>query len=127
MSTRRRGEFTLQLDKPRTWRLRWKDAKAIEDALSQTNGKAPVNWMAFRSKMSDWTLDDYAIVIWAGVRHDWPGVTVEQVMEEADWTVTDEFAVSFAKSLEDTMPDDVKKKVAAKQAEKQKQSTSLKE
>jgi hypothetical protein len=113
--SRRRGEFTIQLDKPRTWRLRWKDAKAIEDALSQTNGDKQANWMAFRAKMQDWSVDDYAIVIWAGVRHEMPSIEPSDILEIADWTVQDEFAHKFAESLKSALPDDVKKKVEDKQ------------
>lgn len=109
MANNARGEIKLELDRPRTWVLRWKDIAEIENALTQLNG-TKVNWMAFRSKIQEWSAHDYAVVLWAGLRHEDPSITPEAVMEMADFTVQDEFMIKLSECIAEAIPDSIKKK-----------------
>jgi hypothetical protein len=107
-----KGEIEIDLGRKRIWRLLWKDVGAVENALEQLRHEK-VNWLSFRSKFQNWSIDEYALVLWAGLRWDDPQLTLEWIKDNADWTLVDCFTAAFAESLQSALPERYRKNFGA--------------
>lgn len=111
MANHVKGEIVVELDKPRIWRLRARDVAEIEHALEQLEKKR-VTWYEFRARIQQWSVHDQALVLWAGLRHEDPGITPDFVMDNADYLTLDRFVMDFGERLQENMPEGFKKKAA---------------
>jgi len=110
MANRARGELTIELDgAERTWCLRWKDIADIESALKQLRAKR-VTWQEFCRDFASWGIEDYALVLWGGLRHEMKEITVQQIMEMATGITFQQFVLEFAELLNESIPERLKKK-----------------
>lgn len=119
-----KGEIEVDLGRKRIWRLRWKDIGFVENALEQLRHEK-VTWLSFRAKFQSWTIDEYALVLLAGLRWDDPQLTLEYIKDNADWTLVDVFTAAFAESLHDSMPERYRKNFVAAAPEKTETAKSL--
>lgn len=109
MANRARGEIALDLDKPRTWCLTWKQIGEIENALSQLRGKR-VTWREFCQDFQNWGIADYAMVLWGGLHNEDRNLTLDQVLEMATSSTFQQFVFEFGELLQESIPERLKKK-----------------
>jgi hypothetical protein len=119
MANKARGEIELQVNggDPVIWRLRWRDIAEIEHALEQLEGKKST-WWQFRARMQEWSIRDFALVLWAGLRHTGKFKDPDELLEVADFTLQDAFLSKFSDQIVNALPDDLKKKFQEAQTEK---------
>lgn len=110
MANRARGELDFTLDRPRVWCLTWKEISEVENALLQLRGKK-ITWREFCQDFQNWGIEDFSIVLWAGLHHEDKKLTLEEVMNLATGVTFQSFAYEFAELLQDAIPERIKKKL----------------
>jgi len=70
----------LELDKPRTLRLTLGAMKLAEDELKRVYGVPKLNLLALFQR-GEVSFTDLLVVMWAGLRHEDPSLTLEQAGE----------------------------------------------
>lgn len=109
MANRARGEIALDLDKPRTWFLTWKQIGEIENALLQLRGKR-VTWREFCQDFGNWGITEYALVLWGGLHNEDRDLTLDQVLEMADSSTFQQFVCQYGELINESIPDRFRKK-----------------
>jgi len=62
-----RGEYFLDLDKKRQWKITMNEEASIESVLAVRRGER-MSFEKFVSECSSWTSEDYRLLLWAGLR-----------------------------------------------------------
>jgi hypothetical protein len=96
----------------RIWRLDWKAIRQLENAATQLEGKRVV-WSQFLARHDEWAIDDFALILWAGLHRKDPSLTYETVMDEAGFSTFYEFSLAFNELLVSSIPERFKKKSVA--------------
>lgn len=113
MSLPQRGEMEIELGgEKRQWVLNWRAIGEIENAVRQLEGKA-VGWPAFLRRGMEWSISDWALVLWAGLHARDKSLTLDFVLDTATHDVFAEFQAKFWTLGEEHIPDGVKKKMTA--------------
>lgn len=71
--------IAIELDKPRTLLLTLPALKLIEDTLAKQRGEKRVNLFAL-FQGGDLGAQELLVILWAGLKHEDPNLTIEQVM-----------------------------------------------
>ena len=95
----------------RQWFLNWRAIAEIENAIRQLEGKS-VGWPAFLRRGMEWTINDWALVLWAGLYARDKSITLDYVLDTATHDVFSEFQAKFWTLGEEAIPDSVKKKMS---------------
>jgi hypothetical protein len=112
MSLPQRGEMEISLGGVvRQWFLNWRAIGEIENAIKQLEGKA-VGWPAFLRRGMEWSIQDWALVLWSGLYARDKTITLEYVLDTATHDLFAEFQGKFWTLGEEFIPDSVKKKMS---------------
>lgn len=96
----------------RIWRLDWKAIRQLESAATQLEGKRVV-WSQFLARHDEWSIDDFGLVLWAGLQRRDKSITYEQVMEEAELDTFYAFSLKFNDLIVSSIPERFKKNALA--------------
>jgi hypothetical protein len=95
----------------RQWFLNWRAIGEIESAIRQLEGKA-IGWPAFLRRGMEWSINDWALVLWSGLYARDKTITLEYVLDTATHDLFAEFQGKFWTLGEEFIPDGVKKKMS---------------
>lgn len=107
MASRFRGEIEIELDKPRIWRINLLAMERIEQQLKQA--RPDINYDLWTSTMREWSVRDYALLIWAGLARGEPQLSQDDIMELMDGTDLARFKVELMRLQVAALPDEAKK------------------
>lgn len=98
----------------RVWRLDWKAIRELENAATQLSGNGSsgkrVVWQHFLARYNEWCIDDWGLLLWAGLHRKDSSITYNGVMEEADVATLGTFQLLFNEIVTDSIPERFKKK-----------------
>jgi hypothetical protein len=107
MASRLRGEITLDLDKPRVWRINLLAMERIEQRLKET--KPEINYDMWVATRRDWTVRDYVLLLWAGLARGEPQLSEDDLMEMMDGSDLSKFKMDLMRLEYAALPEEAKK------------------
>lgn len=107
-----RKEFQVELDKPRTFRLTWKEIGEFEVELAKLRGEPHTSFMKFLLRADAWEVRELLTLLRVGLKHEDASLTEDQLAEMCDLSLVYDFQAKLLELIVDVMPQDVKKNVA---------------
>ena len=106
-----RGEYELTFfDPPRKWRITMNEQAVVEAQLEVRRGRKQAFelWLA---GISDWTTEDWRLLLWAGCRRYQKDLTEDELGDEMDGGALMEFRAVVINWMANLYPESSKKKL----------------